>query len=194
MDKFFNSKLDKEIVVIKPGEYFTTDKDLIIQTLLGSCISVCLFSEVDDFVGMNHFMLSESVLSESFFNSMPGRYGMYAMEVLVASFIKRGISMNQLKAKVFGGGNILNMKKSNDTVSSSNIKFIISFLNRENIPIISSHLGGNKGRKILFYSKNKKVLMKEISKTELKNVIDEEISYNKKIIDDSKKSRMILLD
>jgi chemotaxis protein CheD len=194
MHKYFDQKHKKNIIIISPGEYYSTNEDEIIQTVLGSCISVCLYSESYFLTGMNHFMLPESVLSETVFHTSSGRYGMYAMELLIADFIKNDIPTSQICAKVFGGSNLLGERKNKDSIASSNIKFIIDFLNKEKIPIISSHLGGNKARKIMFYTRSKKVQMKEIVKSEQKIVIDEEIRYNKKIIEDTDKRDVIFFD
>ena len=194
MYKFYDKKFSKDSVYISPGEFHVTDSDMIIQTLLGSCISVCLYSDYTNLVGMNHFMLPKMVDPNTFTQSTSGRYGMYAMEVLINSFIKMNIEKNQLKAKVFGGGNVIDLVRHQDGVASNNIKFIINFLDDEKIPIISSHLGGSKARKILFFSSSKKVLLKEISKSEENKAVQEEVAYQDKIIAETKKTSVIMLD
>jgi len=57
MNSYYNSKFKKVIVNIDMGEWFVSDQDVIIQTILGSCISVCLYADHTNFAGMNHFML-----------------------------------------------------------------------------------------------------------------------------------------
>lgn len=194
MHSFFNKQFNRKIIIILPGEHFISNEDIILQTLLGSCISVCMYSDHDDLIGMNHFMLPGIINPKQFHQSDYGRYGMYAMDKLIGEFIQRGIKKEKLKAKVFGGANILNFGKGSETISSYNIKFIINYLDRENIPIISSHLGGNRSRKILFFSLTKKVFLKEMSGREEGKVIKEEIFYKNKIVEKTKKQDIILFN
>ncbi len=105
-----------------PGEYFVTAKDEIILTILGSCISVCLYDEVNKISGINHFMLPESRRSgeisnsNQFYNDLyenPSlRYGSYSMELLINEMLKLGGQKKYMLAKVFGGGNVLSHKES----------------------------------------------------------------------------------
>lgn len=193
MNEYFDKKFNKKVVYIAPGEYYSTDNDIIIQTLLGSCISVCLFSDVTNFVGMNHFMLPTTSDVDNFTLTSSGRYGMYAMEVLINSFLKKGIKKKMLKAKVFGGGNVIEVTRLHDGIASNNIKFIINYLDKENIPILSSHLGGSKARKILFFTHSKKVLLKEISESETRLAVRDEKKYQTKIVKEEKKHNNIFL-
>ncbi len=163
MNSYFNRQFNKKVIIVQPGDHFISNENIIIQTLLGSCISVCLYSDDNDFIGMNHFMLPGKVSPDNFHQTDYGRYGMYAMDKLIGNFIERGVQKEKLKAKTFGGANIINFVNKSESISSYNIKFIINYLDRENIPIISSHLGGNKPRKILFFSSTKKVLLKEMT-------------------------------
>ena len=194
MHSFFNKQFDKKVLIILPGEHFISNEDIILQTLLGSCISVCMYSDYDGLIGMNHFMLPGKINPEQFHKSDYGRYGMYAMDKLIGEFIQRGIKKENLKTKVFGGANILNFGRESETISSYNIKFIINYLDRENIPIISSHLGGNKSRKILFFSSTKKVFLKEMSGREENKVVMEEIFYKNKIVEKTTKQDIILFN
>src|SRR6218665_236873 len=65
-------------VKVLPGEYFVSDANIVLMTVLGSCISACLWDTRAHVGGMNHFMLPEGVGDEGF-----GRYGSYAMELLI---------------------------------------------------------------------------------------------------------------
>ncbi|OHD26580.1 MAG: hypothetical protein A2Y34_10330, partial [Spirochaetes bacterium GWC1_27_15] len=191
MHSFFDSKFQKKIISIGPGEYFVTKDDMVIQTVLGSCIAVCLFSDFDAYCGMNHFMLPGEASKNNDYDS--ARYGMYSMEMLINSLLKSGVNRKHLKAKVFGGGNVINFKTIKASIGENNIQFILNFLEKENIPIISNHLGGEHARKILFFSDSKKVLLKQISKTEEVETLREEIEYNKSLVQETKKTSNIIL-
>ena len=100
-DRYFNVEAAK----ILPGEYFVTGRDMVLVTVLGSCVAACIRDRISGIGGMNHFMLPDSGGDRS--NPLVGasmRYGSYAMEILINQLIKLGASRASLEAKVFGGG------------------------------------------------------------------------------------------
>ena len=163
MYKRFHAQLKRPMIIIQPGEYYVTQKDEIIATVLGSCISVCLKDEKNDIAGMNHFMLPGDFRMEDVFSSQSARYGMYAMEMVLGDLIKMGGDRSNLTAKVFGGGHVLHAVNPNsNNVPSSNIQFIKAFLSMEGIPILKSDLGGRHGRKVLYLPRLGKVFVKAL--------------------------------
>ncbi|MCX5814482.1 MAG: chemotaxis protein CheD [Proteobacteria bacterium] len=158
-------------ITISPGEYYVSNEEVLITTLLGSCVSACLYDHYNKIVGMNHFLLS----SKRYSRDMPihttdaGRYGIHSMELLINEMLKRGAVRGNLKAKAFGGGSVLrtiNSPTSNYfAVGEVNVRFIREFLKNENIPLVSSDLGGFAGRVIYFYSEDFSVNVKKMAKT-----------------------------
>lgn len=145
----YNPRLGREVVVLQPGEYLVSSDSALIATVLGSCVSVVLYDKLRKLGGMNHFMLPGSLSGKGLVTTAAGKYGMYAMELLIAGFIKRGSAIADLSAKVFGGGSVLDYKDSAGArVADSNIRFAFEYLQIENIPIIASDVGGGRGRKI----------------------------------------------
>jgi chemotaxis protein CheD len=151
MLKRFHTKLKRPMIVIQPGEYYVTDEDVVIATVLGSCISVCLKDEANGIGGMNHFMLPGDFRSTTILKSQSARYGMYAMELVIGDIIKMGGDRNSLTAKFFGGGHVLaSLPATENAVPKANIEFINSFLSMEGIKVLTSDVGGNHGRKLLY--------------------------------------------
>jgi chemotaxis protein CheD len=144
------------MVSIQLGEYFATQEDMIIHTILGSCISVCLFVPGMNLTGINHFMLPANPLHNEL--KKPGQYGINAMELLFAEFVKKGINIKSLHAKVYGGGNITRTTNK-ENIGSNNIKFILEFLDIEKIPVIEKDVGGFLGRKVLFFTRTHEVVI-----------------------------------
>src|SRR3954468_7147431 len=97
---FYDAHFKNDAVKILPGEYFVHDEDMLIMTTLGSCIAACLYDRNAKVGGMNHFMLPDGVGDS-------GRYGSYAMELLINEMMKRGASRMTMEAKVFGGGQVI---------------------------------------------------------------------------------------
>jgi chemotaxis protein CheD len=141
-------------VTISPGEYYSTDGVAVISTLLGSCVAACLYDPKNKLIGMNHFLLSNPryprdvpiIISEA------GRYGSYAMDLLINDMMAKGTNRRLLRAKIFGGATIINKDSGGNfyCVGEINCKFIREYLRTENIPIDAEDLGGSFGRVIHF--------------------------------------------
>lgn len=156
-----NAHFGKPEKYILPGEFYCSREDIIISTLLGSCISVALFDSEKSLGGMNHFMLPLPKNKENTLTSNSSKYGINAMEELINGLIKLGSAKNNLKAKVFGGSTILRFERESVyDIPKLNISFIVEFLKVERIPIISFSVGGTLPRKLFFFPKTAKILMK----------------------------------
>ncbi|MFO7736118.1 MAG: chemoreceptor glutamine deamidase CheD [bacterium] len=179
MYRRFDKRLNVLMSIIQPGEHFVvSEHGKGIGTVLGSCIAVCLFDPSTGIGGMNHFMLPGDVRNEEIFNSRSGRYGMFAMEKLINDMMKKGASRERLKAKIFGGGNVIDFRKSDGDIPTVNINFAKMYLSFEEIPIVASDVGGTTGRKIIFLPEyNGRVLMKKLKSFSSKDYVNKEKQY-----------------
>lgn len=131
--------------VVRQGEHIVSDDpDMVISTLLGSCVAACVHDPVAGVGGMNHFLLPGED-SDKYGES--GRYGAYLMEALLNGVYAIGASRNRLQVKLFGGGSITN---SSIDPGKMNIEFAMRFARDEGLNVVSSSLGGNQGRRIEF--------------------------------------------
>lgn len=169
-------------VIIDPGEYYVSNENLIISTLLGSCVSACLWDPVNRIVGMNHFLLAhtryrvkgEVLVSEA------GRYGIHSMELMINTMLKSGAQRRHIRAKAFGGGSMMGNRPAQDkffAVGAVNVRFIREFLQREKIPLDKEHLGGDQGRIIHFHSHDFSVYMKRIAQQRRDQLTRQERRY-----------------
>jgi chemotaxis protein CheD len=154
---FYDAHFRNDAVKILPGEYFVHDEDLLIMTTLGSCIAACLWDRHARVGGMNHFMLPEGA-GES------GRYGSYAMELLINEMMKRGASRMTMEAKVFGGGQVISGMSSMN-VGERNTNFVIEYLKTERIPIMSKDVLDIYPRKVCFLPASGKAMIKRLAPT-----------------------------
>lgn len=187
MYKSFNRKLQKDIIVIQPGEYFVVNKTSEgIATVLGSCIAVC-FMDIDAGIGgMNHFMLPGDFRNDEVFASKSSRYGMFAMESIINEMMKKGARRDRLTAKIFGGAHVLNFRKSDGNIPLANINFVKMYLQYEEIPIIANDIGGEVGRKIIFLpADGGRVLVKKLLKSP-EQAIEQENKYKAIILNKKK--------
>ena len=156
---YYDAHFKNEAVKILPGEYFVFDEDILIMTTLGSCIAACLWDRDAKIGGMNHFMLPEG-------DSGSGRYGSYAMELLINELMKRGASRHSLEAKVFGGGQVIS-GMSTMNVGERNTAFVIDYLKTERIPIMSKDVLDIYPRKVCFLPASGKAMVKRLAPTNL---------------------------
>ena len=169
---------------IQPGEHRAVTGSWIISTLLGSCISACLYDSVAGISGINHFLLA----GKRFARTMPmnlteaGRYGINAMELLINDMLKLGASKSRLRVKIFGGAIFMPQADSRFLcVGEVNQRFIHEFLELERIPIDGDDTGGAQGRVIHFHTDTFKVFRRYIKN----NHIDREIAEEEKRVLDT---------
>ena len=133
-------------ILITQGQHATSDQeDVVISTLLGSCVAVCLWDETARVGGMNHMLLAVSDTKD---NTSCNLAGLNAMELLINDMIKLGASRNRLKAKAFGGAR---MVAGLSDIGQTNAAFALDFLKNEGIVCESQSLGGDKARNVRFW-------------------------------------------
>lgn len=174
------------MVVIGPGERFTTREDIIISTVLGSCVAVSCFDMHNRFGGMNHFMLPGHDL-DSFSMGITGKYGIHAMELLFEDMKNLGARLENIEVKVFGGGAVLKLRgEGSNKVPADNINFTMRILEtRYKRPIAASDVGGVYGRKVLFFPKTGQVKVKLLGEGGITPVLQTE----KKLIQELRSAR-----
>ena len=134
-----------EAHTVLQGHFKTSNSSaMVMTTILGSCVSICMYDEDVGAGGMNHFLLPGDPSKTSSGN----KYGVHAMEIMINELLKLGAQKTALKAKVFGGAqmaaNLMNIGEQNGA-------FARGFLHDESIPIISESLGGTQARRIRFW-------------------------------------------
>lgn len=174
MDRNFNLPAAK----IGPGEFYATQRDMVIVTVLGSCVSACLRDPDTNVGGMNHFMLPHRGVDPGGPLSESARYGAYAMEVLVNHMLALGARRNRIQAKIFGAGRIV---PGMSDIGSRNAKFAIEYLEREGIPILAQDLGREEASKVYFFPQTGRVLVKRLKSLRNTTVIERDQSYASKL-------------
>ncbi|MDC7234269.1 MAG: chemotaxis protein CheD [Spirochaetales bacterium] len=173
MYSIHNNKFNKKEIILHPGEYFCSNEDVVLSTILGSCISVVLYDETKKQAGLNHFLLPKlgSTINSDILGEKNARYGMYAMEVLINDMMKLGSEKSALKAKVFGGASMFPGKGKEEGVGYVNTQFALQFLIKEGIPVIASNTGDVLGRKIFLFPQTGRVLLRKIhSQTKIEDI------------------------
>jgi chemotaxis protein CheD len=159
--RYFDRDFQVEAVKVMPGQYHASRGPGSITTVLGSCVSTCLWDPVLCIGGMNHFMLPGGPASSSSPWAVTARFGVYAMEVLINEMIHLGADRRRLVAKAFGGARVLQGFDTLD-VGAKNVEFVLAFLQEEGIPLVAKDLLGVSPRKIHFFPATGKVHVKKL--------------------------------
>lgn len=145
-------------VTIYIGGVYASGQPMVIKTLLGSCIAVCLHDAVGGVGGMNHFMLPWGKAD----GADAGRFGVHAMDLLIGAVMKAGGDRRRLVAKVFGGANVLDVPGPVVDVPRQNVEFIRTFLKEEEISVVSADVGGRYARHVHFYTHDGRAFVKRV--------------------------------
>jgi chemotaxis protein CheD len=133
-------------------------KPLVLTTVLGSCVAICLFDKKLRAGGMNHFMLP---LWNGNGLASP-KYGNIAIERLISEMEGIGSKRLDIVAKVFGGGRMLKEQSNFFDIGRRNIDLAFQMLQQERITVVANSTGGTKGRKIYFNTQTGEVLQKYV--------------------------------
>lgn len=139
-----------------PGMLFVHRSPHLITTVLGSCVSVCLWNETSRVGGINHYLLplwnGEGLPTP--------KYGNIAITKLIEKVMAHSGPNDKLIAKVFGGASMWEKAEGLLAIGLRNIELAQELLDRHNVPIVASDLGGSQGRKVIFNTSDGSVLMR----------------------------------
>jgi chemotaxis protein CheD len=179
-NNYFDPNLKRPAVKLLPGEYHVTNQDMVQVTVLGSCVAACIRDKTSGIGGMNHFMLPDAGTGDSDRFGTIGRYGIHAMELLINGLLKLGAKRSNLEAKVFGGGNVMKSLNSSN-VGSKNAKFVLEFLDNEDIRVVAQDLEDIYPRKVYFIPREGKVLVKRLLNMHNNKIYEREADYTTKL-------------
>lgn len=141
-------------IFLMPGDFYWGDSDTRIRTILGSCISICMWHPVKKQGGMCHYMLpSRSGNIEAGNTKLNGKYGDEAWELFLREIIKANTKPSEYLVKLFGGSNMFTSRErdiSDPGMGDKNIEFARKIIGDFRLNLISENLGGIKSRRIHF--------------------------------------------
>jgi chemotaxis protein CheD len=137
----------KRLTVVQGESMVSRDPSLTLTTILGSCVSCCLFDCSTGAGGMNHFLLGEPPRGMRSGTLDAERYGVFAMERLVNAMLKLGATRDGMRAHLYGGANIHAGMRA---IGDENSRFARRFLERDGIILVHHDLGGSSARRVDF--------------------------------------------
>jgi chemotaxis receptor (MCP) glutamine deamidase CheD len=150
-----------KVVTLYVGGVHASEEPILIKTLVGSCIAVCVYDPVAQVGGMNHFMLPDA--DERGTPAEATRFGVHAMDCLIAAVMKAGGDRRRLLAKVFGGAHVLDMPEHEGGVPQQNVAFIRRFLEAEKLPLSANDLGGSSPREVHLFTATGRAFVRRVT-------------------------------
>ena len=180
-------------VKVLPGEFYVTRREEMISTVLGSCVSACIYDRQRGIGGMNHFMLPEPLGGErggwADTVGRAARYGNDAMEQLINAILKAGGQRANLEVKVFGGGRVL---ATMTDIGQRNIEFVRRYLQAEHLEVRAEDLGDVHPRHVQFFPNTGKARVRQLRGRTDTVLVDGERLYLKRLANDPIKGEVEL--
>ncbi|HEY2624082.1 MAG TPA: chemoreceptor glutamine deamidase CheD [Dyella sp.] len=179
-------------VKVLPGDYYVSLQDEMISTVLGSCVSACIYDRQRHIGGMNHFMLPEPLGERGSWADTVGRaarYGNDAMEQLINAILKAGGQRADLEVKVFGGGRVL---ATMTDIGQRNIAFVKRYLEAERLAVRAEDLGDVHPRHVQFFPTTGKARVRQLRGRADAVLVDGEKQYLKRLANDPIKGEVEL--
>ena len=158
---YYDAHFKNEAVKVLPGEFIVHDEDILVMTTLGSCIAACIWDRDKRIGGMNHFLLPD-MGAGSGGGGDSGRYGSFAMDLLIGELVKRGATRSSMEAKVFGGGAVVSGMNTIN-VGERNTAFVLDYLRTERITVVSKDVLDIYPRKVCFLPASGKAMVKRLA-------------------------------
>ena len=133
----------RTIHVVQGDQASSSDPSVVLSTVLGSCVSVCLYDERMGVGGLNHFLLP----GDASIAAGREKYGVFAMEKLVNKLLRMGADRRRFQAKIFGGAKVIDGLSD---IGARNVEFALQFLGTEGFPVVSKSVGGTQARRLQF--------------------------------------------
>jgi chemotaxis protein CheD len=168
------------IAKLLPGDFYVTQDEETLDTVLGSCVAACIRSPRLRMGGMNHFMLPRpSGFGADTWDDVRGRatrYGTASMEQLINRILSRGATRNELEVKVFGGARVLGAMTD---IGNHNVLFVREFLKNEGLKVTAEDVGDSCPRHVQFFPITGKVRVRHLGLRQQTGIASREETYLK---------------
>jgi chemotaxis protein CheD len=190
--RYWDPSESRMTVKVLPGEFYVSNQDELVCTVLGSCVSACIHDVRRGVGGMNHFMLPEPLGDSGSWTYTVGRaarYGSDAMEQLINSILAAGGQRSDLQVKIFGGGRVLAQLTD---VGKRNIEFVQRYLATEGLAVTASDLGDVYPRQVQFYPSSGRARVRLLRRQNDVALVADERGYLKRLANDPIKGEVDL--
>jgi chemotaxis protein CheD len=146
----------RPVVYLHPGQLFAGAEPVDVTTILGSCVSTCLWDPRARMGAINHFLLPSGDAE----GEPSARFGDVAVRMVVEMLLARGSRVRDLQAKLFGGACVVHGVTRDDHLGAKNVAAARALLDRYGVPVVAADVGGRCGRKLVYRTDSGLALVK----------------------------------
>lgn len=154
----------RKIHVIQGEFHVAQGDDVVLTTILGSCVAACIRDPMTGMGGMNHFLLPGEAGDEGM------RYGVQSMELLLNDLLRKGCRRDRLEVKLFGGAHLFDGLSD---VGGQNSTFAERFVRDEGLRHVGGSLRGDRARRIQYWPGSGRARQILLAPTEAKVFVTE---------------------
>lgn len=158
-------------IILNVGEFAVSKKPATLETILGSCVAVCLWDANRRIGGLNHYLLP----FEQPGTPLSNIYGATSIDAMVHQVINTGADINSLQAQIFGGGSVLIPSEDVFNVGMENIRIARKKLHEYDIPVIGERVGATHGIRVVFKTYTGEVTIRPLGEMPYHNSAAENI-------------------
>ena len=133
-------------IILNIGEFAVSKEPAVLETILGSCVAVCLWDEVRSIGGLNHYLLPQ----EQHGATKSTTYGATSIDVMVKEIIAIGADINNLQAQIFGGGSVITALDDIFNIGAENVWIAQEKMHHYGIPVVGEYVRGKNGIRVIF--------------------------------------------
>lgn len=148
----------EERIYLLAGDWYVSDRPARVTTILGSCVSVCLWDAARRIGGLNHFLMARGGVPAV---GKPGRFADLALPRLLDGVLQLGARRGELLAKIFGGAGQFKAG-GQATIGAQNVEAARQFLAEHRIPVMAEDAGGERGRRLVFFTETGEAWVKAL--------------------------------
>jgi len=154
-------------VYIHPGEACFSSNPIVVSTVLGSCLSITMYSTKIKYAGISHCQLPNCRSCNSDCNNClePFKYVDCTIFHMIKKFEELQIRRNDIEVKIFGGADVFKNSskgKKISTIGRQNIQMALEILSKNNMSVTTTDVGGEQGRKILFFTETGEIFLNRL--------------------------------
>ncbi|HNS22986.1 MAG TPA: chemotaxis protein CheD [Sedimentisphaerales bacterium] len=132
---------------LRPGEFYTGREPVVAETLVGSCVAVCLYNYKQGFGAMNHFLMDRP---KNPAETDIGRYGVTSTRHIVDAMMQIDPEPTHYRATILGGAAVLKTAHEDGRIGQGNVAAALEVLHAAHIRVAGREVGGTRGRRIRF--------------------------------------------
>ncbi len=166
--KHENNDVTLSVLILKPGGLSIRTTPTLIQTAVGSCLAITMFAPRQKIGAISHPMLPfppEHERQTCFVRDLR-KYVSFVVSEMLRKMKHHDVQTHDIEVKIFGGGELFGQygeQQENRTVGRLNVQTVMQLIESERLFLKTFDVGGNRGRKILFYTHSGEVLVKRLN-------------------------------